>query len=70
MRQCIAFFQKLEDVWEKQAIAGSLRRIFSSTKKGVRELKNLVSTVNYDGQSGQRTRGDVNSVKVGSDCCL
>ncbi|KAF3958395.1 hypothetical protein CMV_016695 [Castanea mollissima] len=31
-KQCIAFFQKLEKVWEKQTIAGSLRRTASSTK--------------------------------------
>ena len=62
-KQCIAFFQKLEEVWEKQAAAGSsLRHTNSSTKKGMRrELKILVSIVNYDGQSGCRTRGNLNS---------
>ncbi|KAF3974755.1 hypothetical protein CMV_001943 [Castanea mollissima] len=34
-KQCIAFFQKLEKVWEKQATGGSLCRIASSTKKVV-----------------------------------
>ncbi|KAL0007922.1 hypothetical protein SO802_009424 [Lithocarpus litseifolius] len=32
-QQCIAFFQKLEKVWENQATVGSLRRNTSSTKK-------------------------------------
>lgn len=52
-RQCISFFKQLEKVWERQAAAGSLRRTFSSTKKGIRESRNLVSTVNYDEQSGR-----------------
>ena len=68
-RQCIAFLQKLEEVWKKQATAGSLRYTTSSAKKGMREFKNLVSAVNYDGQSGHRTRGDVNSIGVGSNRC-
>ena len=51
-QQCIDLFQKLEKVWEKQATTGSLRCNTSSTKKGMRELRNLVSSVNYEGQSG------------------
>ena len=52
-RQCVDFFQKLEKVWEKQAIVGSQCRTASSSKKGMRELQNLVFTVNYDGQSSR-----------------
>ena len=48
-RQCVEFFQRLKKVWEKQAAAGSLRRTASSSTKGMRELRNLISTVNYDG---------------------
>jgi len=48
-RQCVDFFQRLEKVWEKQAVVGSLRRTTSSSKKGMRELRNLVSIVNYYG---------------------
>ena len=48
-RQCVDFFQQLEKVWEKQAVVGSLRRTASSSKKGMRELQNLVSIVNYYG---------------------
>ena len=51
-KECIAFFQNLEKVWEKQATADSFRRTASSTKKGTRELRNLVSSVKYDGHSG------------------
>ena len=42
-------------MWEKQAAVGSLRRTTSSSTKGMRELQNLISTVNYDGQVGKRT---------------
>ena len=52
-RQCVDFFQQLEKVWEKQAAVGSLRCIASSSKECMRELRNLVSTINYDGQSGR-----------------
>ena len=68
-RQCISFFKQLEKVWERQAAAGSLCRTFSLPKKGIRELRNLVSTINYDEQSGRRTRGNVNSIGMGSDRC-
>ena len=56
-------------MWKKQATAGSLRYTTSSAKKGMREFKNLVSAINYDGQSGHQTRGDVNSIGVGSNRC-
>ena len=56
-RQCISFFKQLEKVWERQAAASSLCRTFSSNKKGIRELRNLVSSVNYDEQSGRQTKG-------------
>ena len=46
-RQCVEFFQRLEKVWEKQVEAGSLRRTAFSSTKGMRELRNLISTVNY-----------------------
>ena len=52
-RQCVEFFQRLEKVWEKQAAAGSLRRTASSSTKGMRELRNLISTVNYNEQAGK-----------------
>lgn len=68
-QQCIAFFQKLEKAWENQATAGILRRNTSSTKKGMKGLQNLVSSVNYEGQAGRQTRGIENSWGVGSVNC-
>ena len=52
-KQYVEFFQRLEKVWEKQAAAGSLRRTASSSTKGMRELRNLISTVNYNEQAGK-----------------
>ena len=68
-RQCVEFFQRLEKVWEKQAAAGSLRRTTSSSTKGMRELWNLISTVNYNGQAGKRTREIVKFSGLGSNGC-
>ena len=48
---------------------GSLRQTASSLKKGTRELRNLVSSVNYDGHSGRSTRGSVKSIGMDLDCC-
>ena len=56
-------------MWEKQAAVGSLRRIASSSTKGTRELRNLISTINYDGQAGKRTREIVKFCGLGSDGC-
>ena len=47
-------------MWEKQVVAGSLCHTTSSSNKGMRELRNIVSTVNYDGQSGRQIRKVVN----------
>ena len=68
-RQCVEFFQRLEKVWEKQAAAGSLRRTTSSSTKGMRELRNLISTVNYNGQASKRTREIVKFSGLGSNGC-
>ncbi|KAK7828851.1 hypothetical protein CFP56_029888 [Quercus suber] len=68
-RQCVEFFQRLEKVWEIQAAASSLRRLASSSIKGMRELWNLISTVNYDGQAGKRNREIVKFSGLGSDGC-
>lgn len=50
-------------------MVGSLRRIASSFTKGTRELQNLISTVNYDGQAGKRTREIVKFSGLGFDGC-
>ena len=56
-------------MWEKQTAEGSLCRTASSSTKGMRELQNLISTVNYDGQAGKRTREIVKFGGLGSDSC-
>ena len=51
---CIAYLQRLEREMEvinqqrKKATANP--KVASSTGKGIRELRNLISTVNYDGR--------------------
>ena len=50
-------------------MVGSLRRNASSSKKGMKELRNLVSFVNYEGQFGQQTREIENFYGVGSISC-
>ena len=57
-------------MWEKQAAVGSLRRTASSSTKGMRELRNLISTVNYDGQAGKQNREIVKFSGLGSVGCL
>ena len=57
-RQCIDFFKKLEKVWEKQATVVNTLRAGISSQKGMRESKNLISTVNYEGQSGEIPEAD------------
>ena len=65
-RQCIDFFQKLERVWEQQAIVATTRRASNSTQEGMRELRHLFSTINYDGHSGRSSRGNLKSSGLGS----
>lgn len=64
---CISFFQKLERKWVEQAVAASTRQVSNLSQKGMRELRNLISTINYDGQSGRNTRGSLKS--IGTDHC-
>ena len=64
-RQCIDFFQKLERVWEQQATAVTTRRVSNSNQKGMRELRNLFSSINYDGHSGRSSRGSLKSSSLG-----
>ena len=65
-RRCIYFFQKLERVWEQQANAVTTRRVSNSKQKGMRELRNLFSSINYDGHSGRSSRGSLKSSSLGS----
>ena len=60
-RQCFDFFQKLVRLWEQQAT----RQASNSSQKGTRELRNLFSSINYDGHSGRSTRGSLKSSGLG-----
>ena len=62
-RQCIDFFQKLERVWEQQAIVATTRQTLP--EKVLRELRNLFSSINYDGHSSRSTRGSLTSSGLG-----
>ena len=64
-RQCIDFFQKLERVWEQQTIVVTTRRVSISNQKGMRELRNLFSSINYNGHSGRNSRGSLKSSSLG-----
>ena len=64
-RQCIDFFKKLEKVWEKKATVVNTRRAGISSQKGMRELKNLVSTINYERQFGRSSRGTLKASRLG-----
>ena len=61
--QCVALFRLLEQDCLEVANEGSARRPIKSGQKGIRELRGLVSTVNYDGSSS-RFRGSSNSLGV------
>ena len=65
-RQCIDFFQKLERVWEQQASIVTTCWASNSSQKGMRELRNFFSSINYDGHSGSSTRGSLTSSGLGS----
>ena len=64
-RQCIEFFQKVERVWKQQATAITTRRVSISNQKGMRELRNLISSINYDGHFGINSRGSLKSSNLG-----
>ena len=51
---CIAYLQRLERemvvINQQRKKAAANQKVASSTGKGIRELRNLISTVNYDGR--------------------
>lgn len=65
-RQCIVFFQQLKKAWEEEVAVVNPHQIENSSEKGMRELWNLISNINYDGLFGRTTRGSVKSVVLGS----
>ena len=64
-RQCTDFFQKLERVWEQQATAVTTRQVSISNQKGMRELRNLFLSINYDGHSSRNSRRSLKSSSLG-----
>lgn len=60
---------KNSSVWGKQAAAVSTHGVGNSNKKGLRKLRNLVSTINYDVHSVSNTRGSVKSSGLGAAVC-
>ena len=54
--QCVALFRLLEQECLEVVYDGCIQRPIKSSQKGFRELRGLVSTVNYDGSSS-RNRG-------------
>ena len=60
---------KNSSVWGKQAAAVSTHGVGNSNKKGLWKLRNLVSTINYDGHSVSNTRGSVKSSGLGAAVC-
>ena len=47
-QECLELLRKIEDTRAQTKGAVSSRKLISPTSKGKRELKNLVSSVNYD----------------------
>ena len=61
--QCVALFHLVEQECIEVVNDGCIRRPIKSGQKGNRELRGLVSTVNYNGSSS-RFRGSSNSLGV------
>ena len=51
--QCVALFRLLEQECLKVANDGRNRRPLKAGQKGLKELRGLISTVNYDGTYSQ-----------------
>lgn len=59
--QCMALFQLLEQECLEVVNDKGIQRPVKSGQKGLRELRGLISTVNYDGSSS-RNRGSSNGL--------
>ena len=62
--QCLALFRLLEQECLKVIHSGAPKRPVYSGSRGLRELKGLITNVNYDGVSS-RSRSRVSSNAVG-----
>ena len=67
--QCLALFPLLEQECLKVIDVGVPKRPANSGSRGLRELKGLISNVNYDGVSSKsRSRVSLTAVGVVSSC--
>ena len=67
--QCLAFFHLLEQDCIDVVNVGTSKDMVSSRQKGFRELKGLISSVNYDGVAS-KGRNRVSSVGMGVITCV
>ena len=61
--QCLALFHILEQECLKMNDAGVSKRFANSGTRGLRELKGLISYVNYDGVSARNRKGGADCLK-------
>ena len=61
--QCVALFCLLEQECLKVNDAGVSKRSANSRTRGLRELKGLISYVNYDGVSARNRKGGADYLK-------
>lgn len=64
--KCLALFQLLEQEWVDLENSGIPRWSVNLGKKGIRELKGLISIVNYDGHYTWASRGRGSTSVLGS----
>ena len=67
--QCLAFFHLLEQDCIDVVNVGTSKEIVNSRQKGIRELKGLFSSVNYEGPASKGRNRD-SSVGMGLSTCV
>ena len=67
--QCLALFRLLEQDCVDVVSVGSFIGIVNSKQKGLRELKGLFSSINYDGVASNGRNRDL-SVGIGAITCF
>ena len=65
--QCVALFRLLEHECREVVYVGSGRRLIKTGQRGLRELRGVVSIVNYDGSSSHY-RGSSNYLGAIGSC--
>ena len=67
--QCVALFRLLEQECLKVANDGCNQQLVKAEQKGLRELRGLISTVNYDGTYSQNRGSSTGLGVIGSYKC-